>query len=382
MVFEVRTVVDRRLELIEGVVVLGEPVAEMSRRLRVSRPTAYKWLGRYREQGEAGLADRSRKPTHSPRRTAGVVEELVCDLRRRHPAWGGRKLHHRLKAQGLELVPSPSAITDILARHDLLAPDRRLKRDWQRFEAEGPNQIWQMDFKGDFPLAAGRCYTLTVVDDYSRFNLCLNACSDQRGETVKSQLVPVFATYGLPDIILVDNGPPWGSAYHRQPHTRHSAWLMQLDIQVYHGRPYHPQTRGKDERFHRSLNLEVLRGRSWQDLAEVQGALDLWQQVYNKERPHEALGYHVPAQRYERSNREMPSRLPEIEYPTSYEVRKVQGLGEISFHGHQFRIGRAFSGHPVGLRPTDEDGVWDVHFCKQRVGVVDLRSPTSDLKDL
>jgi transposase InsO family protein len=103
------------------------------------------------------------------------MEERVCELRRRHPAWGGRKLHHRLKALGVEGVPSPSAITDILARNALLRADRRLKRDWQRFEAERPNEMWQMDFKGDFALPSGRCYTLTVLDDHSRFNVCLQA---------------------------------------------------------------------------------------------------------------------------------------------------------------------------------------------------------------
>jgi transposase InsO family protein len=304
------------------------------------------------------------------------MEARVCQLRRAHPAWGGRKLHYRLKALGVAAAPSPSAITDILARHGLLAADRRVKRDWQRFEAERPNQIWQMDFKGDFPLADGRCYPLTVVDDHSRFNLCLQACNDQRGETVQAQLLPVFASYGLPETILVDNGPPWGSGYSRQPHTRHTAWLMRLGIYVSHGRPFHPQTRGKDERFHRSLKLEVLKDRSWQSLAELQSALDEWRGVYNLERPHEALAYSVPADRYVCSSRPLRGRLEPIQYAASDIVRKVQDHGQISFRKHEIRVGRAFVGEPVALRATEEDGVWGVYYCQQRITRVDLRSPS------
>jgi transposase InsO family protein len=234
--------------------------------------------------------------------------------------------------------------------------------------------MWQMDFKGDFALATGRCYPLTVLDDHSRFNLCLRACPDQRSETVRAQLLPVLATYGLPDAILVDNGPPWGSGYSRQPHTRFTTWLMRLGIYVSHGQPYHPQTRGKDERFHRSFGLEVLRDRQWPDWDEAQIAFDPWRWVYNFERPHEALGYAVPADRYVRSARELPRVLPPVNYPPGDAVRKVQGTGHISFRGQTIRIGRAFAGEPVALRATEE-GAWDVYYCQQRVGRVDLRSP-------
>ena len=375
MTWRVSTVVDERRELVRAVKAGTESVSEISRRLGVSRQTAYKWLARYSAAGELGLEDRSRKPKVSPRRTPGAMEERVCELRRCHPAWGGRKLHYRLKALGIEGLPSPSAITDILARNGLLAPDRRLKRDWQRFEALQPNEMWQMDFKGDFALSSGRCYTLTLLDDHSRFNLCLRACADQRAETVQAQLLPVLATYGLPETILVDNGTPWGSSYSRQPHTRFTAWLIRLGIYVSHGRPYHPQTRGKDERFHRSLDLEVLRTRQWQDLNEVQIALDPWRSVYNLERPHEALGYVVPADRYVRSLRALPGKLPPVEYLSTDQVRKVQSNGEISFRGREVRVGRAFTGEAVGLRASEEDGAWDVYYCKQRVGRVDLRSP-------
>ncbi len=374
MTWRVSTVVAERGELVRAVEGEEGSVTEICRRFGVSRQSAYKWLARYKADGDAGLEDHSRRPLASPRRTPVEMEEQVCELRRHHPAWGGRKLHHRLIALGVPGVPSPSAITDILARNGLLAADRRLRRDWQRFEAARPNEMWQMDFKGDFALSAGRCYTLTVLDDHSRFNLCLQACPDQRRETVQAQLVSVLGAYGLPEAILVDNGPPWGSGYSRQPHTRLTAWLMRLGVYVSHGRPYHPQTRGKDERFHRSLGLEVLRSRTWSGLDDVQLALDAWRDVYNRERPHQAIAYRVPAARYATSPRPLPGCLPAVEYGPDDQVRKVQGTGEISFHGKTIRIGRAFAGDAVALRAAEE-GVWDVYYCKQRVGRVDLRSP-------
>lgn len=375
MTWRESTVRDERRDLVTSVSEERESVSSASRRLGVSRQTAYKWLARWRVEGEAGLADRSRRPGLSPRRTSAEMEERVCELRRCHPGWGGRKLHHRLKALGVAGVPSPSAITDILARYGLLAAERRLKRNWQRFEAERPNDIWQMDFKGDFALAGGRCHTLTVLDDHSRFNLCLQACPNQRGETVKRHLTSVLTTYGLPEVLLVDNGPPWGSGYSRQPHTRFTAWLISYGLRVLHGRPYHPQTRGKDERFHRSLELEVLVMKQWQDFIQYQSALGGWQTVYNDERPHEALDNAVPSSRYEPSPRRMPEHRPSPEYLVSDEVRRVQDLGVISFRGRKLHVGRAFSGEPVALRAIDEEGVWDVYYYKQRVGRVDLRSP-------
>jgi transposase InsO family protein len=381
MAWQVTTVLDERRALIRAVSEGGESMTIAARSAGVSRPTAYKWLERWRREGEPGLEDRSRRPRTSPRRTDVEMEARVCELRQQHPAWGGRKLHHRLLALGTKGVPSPSAITDILRRNGLLTPDRRLKRDWQRFEAEQPNQIWQMDFKGDFALPPGRCYPLTVLDDHSRFNLCLQACVDQRTETVKSQLIPVFATHGLPEVILVDNGPPWGSAYMPQPHTQFTAWLISYGITVRHGRPYHPQTRGKDERFHRSLGLEVLRQREWLDLSHVQTAFDSWRHVYNQERPHEALAYNVPSTRYRPSARAFSSKPPEPQYHDGDEKRRVQAKGEIYFKGRVLRVGTAFTGQTVALRAAQEDGRWDVYFYQQRVSQVDLRSthPQEDL---
>lgn len=343
----------------------------LCRRFGVSRKTGYKWLRRARQGGLVALADRSRRPRHSPLRTEPDVEAMICALRLEHPAWGGRKLHHLLRGDGVPDPPAPSTITDILRRHGLLADDRREQRDWQRFEEATPNALWQMDFKGHFPLSSGRCHSLTVLDDHSRFNLCLAACPNEQAQTVQDHLTIVMQRYGLPERMLMDNGAPWGSDATHQ-HTRFTAWLVRLGVSVLHGRPYHPQTQGKEERFHRTLDLEVLRRRaSWRSLEDVQRAFDAWRTVYNLRRPHEALDHATPASRYQPSSRPFPAALPPINYAPGDQVRRVQDKGRISFRGREFRVSRGFIGEPVALRPVG-DGVWDVYYCHQQIGQVDL----------
>lgn len=357
------TRVSERLEMIRFSEDHDVPVSELARRFGVSRKTVYKWLSRHEELGQGGLADRSRKPLTSPGRSSVEVETIVCELRAQHPAWGGRKLHHRLVAMGIAHPPAPSTITGILRRHGLLDPERRIQRDWQRFEADAANDLWQMDYKGHIPTGSGRCHPLTALDDHSRFNVILEACSDERAETVQGHLIRAFQRYGLPRRMLMDNGSPWGSDL-AHPHTRLTAWLIRLGISVSHGRPYHPQTQGKEERFHRSLALEVLRTKPWPDLVSVQHSLDEWRQVYNFERPHEALGDRPPASRYAPSTRSYPASLPEIIYERGDPVRKVQDKGRISFQGREYRVGRAFIGEPVTLKAVENDR-WDVYYCHQ-----------------
>jgi transposase InsO family protein len=364
------TPVSERSEFVTFASREGTVISALCRQYGVSRKTGYKWLHRLRGEGWEGLRDRSRRPHRSPRRTPAGVEALVCTLRTEHPAWGGRKLHHALRGDGVPHPPAASTITGILDRTGLLAAERRRQRAWQRFEEASPNGLWQMDFKGHFATGAGRCHPLTVLDDHSRFNLALVACPNERAETVQQHLTGAFQRYGLPLRMLMDNGSPWGSdATH--PHTHLTAWLIRLGITVLHGRPYHPQTQGKEERFHRTLAAEVLaRQPSWPGLTEVQCAFAAWRDVYNLRRPHEALNHATPASRYLPSARPFPATLPLVEYAPDDHVRRVQDKGRISFKGHEFLVSRAFIGESVALRPV-RDGVWDVYYCHQRVRSID-----------
>lgn len=351
-------------------------IKELCQRFKVSRQTGYKWLARYASEGDQGLVERSRQPRNCPRQCAAEVEQQVLILRREHPYWGGRKLRRLLLQSGLNPAPSASTITQILRRHGQLNEGSGGGGPvaWERFEHPAPNDLWQMDFKGHFPLNSGaRCHPLTLLDDHSRYGLCLQACENERRETVQQWLIMAFERYGLPSRMLMDNGAPWGHEG-GQPWTKLTAWLVRLGVSVSHGRPCHPQTQGKLERWHRTLKAEVLRDRTWSSVSDAQVAFDRWRDVYNTQRPHDSLDLRVPADVYRSSVRCYPAVLPAIEYAPGTLVRKVQSCGEVHFQGYVLRVGQAFVGESVGLQSTPHEGVYEVRYCHQRLGQVDLRS--------
>ena len=342
----------------------------LCRRFGISPTTAYKWLERYGAGGREGLMDLSRRPHHSPARSGHRIEQAVVALRGQHPAWGARKLRHRLLAQGVATVPATSTVHAILRRHQLIDSTESAKhKPWQRFEHDAPNRLWQMDFKGYFPTEKTRCHPLTVLDDHSRFALGLQACSDEKTQTVQQRLSAVFRRYGLPERMTMDNGAPWGGTGEHL-YTPLTAWLIRLGVRVSHSRPYHPQTQGKDERFHRTLNLELLGRHTFRDLDHAQSHFDTWRNIYNLERPHESLGMQVPASRYHPSPRSFPESLPPIQYDSNDLIRKVQAGGEIWLKGRSFKIGSAFRGHHVALRPTPSGDTFNVFFCHQKIAQV------------
>jgi transposase InsO family protein len=368
-----RSVVDQREELVMLALAPGANKSAVFERIGISRSKGYKWLSRYAAEGRTGLADRSRRPRSSPRRTPQAVEAEVLRVRAEsNNAWGGRKIAHVLEREGAREVPVPSTITEILRRNGRLeanAPEH--PGPYRRFEREQPNQLWQMDFKGHFAIGSGRCHPLTVLDDHSRYSLGLDACDNQEDQTVRAQLTKTFECYGLPDGMLMDNGGPWGDSGGGS-FTSFTVWLLRLGVRVSHGRPYHPQTQGKDERFHRTLKAEVLRGRQFADLADCQRAFDDWRHRYNHERPHQAINMATPAERYQASPRPFPKRLPPIEYGPDDLVRKADIGGDIWFENRRLRLGKPFRGEFVALRPTAKDGVFSIQFCTHHIGTIDL----------
>jgi transposase InsO family protein len=309
-------------------------------------------------------------------RTADSVVQQVIALRHQHAAWGGRKIHHRLVALGVQRVPAPSTITAILRRNNLISDAASaLAQPWQRFEHDHPNSLWQIDFKGYVDTASARCHPLTLLDDHSRFNLTLTACAQPNTATVKTALTCVFERYGLPVRINADNGAPWGSPRETQHGlTALTVWLIRLGIRISHSRPYHPQTNGKDERFHRTLNAEVLNGQAFHDLAHAQRAFDQWRPIYNEQRPHEALNYQTPVSRYQPSQRTMPPTLPAIEYSQDDHVITVGWDGVVKFARQKFKVSNALQHLPIALRADPEqDGAYHLFFCHQRFGSIHLQ---------
>lgn len=372
------SIMDQRAEFCQLASRPGSNVRELCRRFGISPTTGYTWMRRYQTQGRRGLADHSRRPRSSPWQTAGATETAVCTVHRQYPAWGGKKLAaHLRKLDQIHPVPSPSTITRILHRHGLIAPASKAQhRPCTRFCAPYPNDLWQMDFKGHFPLApTGRCHPLTVIDDHSRFNLGLRALATEQRSVVQAELTLLFRRYGLPNRILCDNSPPWGTAY-LQRWTTLGVWLLRLDIPVSHGRPWHPQTQGKDERFHRTLTTELLSTRSFASLDEVQQAFDDWRVIYNQIRPHEALALTPPMEHYHPSVRSYPEQLPAIEYAAGEVVRRVTTRGAIKLDGARYAIGEAFTGLPLAIRPTADEGICDVYFRHYVIAQIDRRQPT------
>jgi transposase InsO family protein len=367
-----------RLDFVELALQAELPFSELCQRFGISRPTGYKWLNRYQAKGLEALADRSRRPQRSPNRTADEMEQHVLRMRHEHPCWSGHKISRRLRDLGLQDVPAPSTITAILHRHGRIGQKASLDATaWQRFERAQPNELWQMDFKGDFAmLDQRRCYPLTVLDDHSRYNIVLHACLSTDGLTVRTQLQRAFAQYGLPQQINVDNGAPWGSPSQPGQLCEFTIGLIRLGIRITHSRPYHPQTNGKDERFHRSLKAEVLNNRSFGNQAQVQAELDRWRQIYNHQRPHQGIGMATPVTRYRPSPRSLPSTLPPIEYGPDDEVLRVGWNGKITFRGHRLRVSSALHRLDVAARPhPDIADAYDFYFAHHRLTTFDLNQP-------
>lgn len=354
----------------------GSNMSLLCARFGISRKTGYRWL--HRHLGGEPMTDRSRRPHESPSRTASEMEQLVLSVRAAHPGWGGRKIARRLADLGHAGAPCPSTITSILHRHDQIeASASAERRRPQRFEHAYPNALWQMDFKGHFALGDGsRCHPLTVLDDHSRYSLAVRACGDERGLTVRAALTLTFERYGLPQRILCDNGPPWGTP-DAGPRglklTKLTVWLLRVGVEVTHGRPHHPQTQGKDERFNRTLDIEVIQRQLLADLLASGYEFDRFQHCYNFERPHEALGLATPGSLYRPSPRSLPSPLPPLAY-AEREVRQVDADGHLSYRGRRVRVTRALAGQPVGLRPTLTDGLLEVVFAGWPIGELDTRA--------
>ena len=347
----------------------GANVRQLCRRYNISPSTAYKWLSRFENLGAQGLIDQSRRPKTSPKRCAEEVEQQILTMSQEYAAWGARKLKRVLEDDG-KVMPSVSTVHAVLQRHSRVDPKAAEIKPFIRFEHEAPNDLWQIDFKGHISLSHGRCHPLTILDDHSRFSLCIAACANEQRRTVQEQLMRAFRLYGLPLRMTMDNGSPWGDQ--TGVYTALEVWLMSQGIKVGHSRPYHPQTQGKLERFHRSLKREVLQGQLFIDLDDAQRAFDIWREIYNQKRPHQALNMQVPATRYSSSSREYQEQPAAPEYDDGDVVRKVQVKGEIYWRNREYMVGKAFYGRSVAIRETTEDGIHDVYWSRHRIARIDL----------
>jgi len=362
-----------KLEFIRFATQADIPFSELCRRFSISRKTGYKLLNRFRLEGITGLEEQSRARKSQPKKTNALIEEKILSIRKRKPTWGGRMIRSYLLNKGEKDIPAKSTITDILHRHGyILDEDSNKRKKLERFEHEVPNDLWQVDFKGHIQIRTGRCHSLTILDDHSRFAIGLRACSNERKDTVKKHFITVFEEYGLPWRINFDNGSPWGTVQRPDHYTEFSLWLIRLGIKVSFSKIRRPQTNGKIERFHLTLKNELLQFNYFWSLKEAQKKFDTWRTEYNLERPHQALDMQPPITRYAISNRRYPHNLPMIEYREADQVRTVNAAGNISFKNKRIFIGEALKGLPVGLR-EEGDQKYNVYFCDQKIACIALR---------
>jgi transposase InsO family protein len=365
-------VAEQRLEFVMLASLAGANISALCARFGISRQTGHLWLRRSRE-GERTFEDRSRRPRHSPRRLADELEDRILAVRDTHPAWGARKIAAVLRRQGIE-PPAASTVHAVLSRHRRIAMDSP-GRAYGRFEREAPNALWQMDFKGRVRLRGGAwLHPLTVIDDHSRYAVGLAACANQQTATVQARLETTFRHHGLPAAIYVDNGSPWGGGQPGQ-WTPLRLWLLKLGIETIHSKPYQPQGRGKNERFHRSLAAEVLSLTPLHDFDDAQAAFDRWRHVYNRERPHQALDFATPAERYRPSPRTFPERLPAPQYAPGEIVRRVGTTkAYVSFQNRLWKVPEAFFGETLAIRPRVPDGRFAICFGAYEIASIDLNN--------
>ena len=335
----------------------------------VSRPTGYLWLRRYQEQGLAGIAERSRRPHVSPRRTGGEWEQQVVELRQRYPDWGARKLQVLLRQAGVRLPAS--TIHRILLRRGLVRIEDRHAAALQRFERAEPNQLWQMDFKGStgWETAVG---PLSVLDDHSRYLIALRGTWTTKAEPVREQLESAFSECGVPEAMLMDHGTPWWNANAPTGATWLTVWLMRQGIELHWSGYRHPQTQGKVERFHGSL--QRAQGRRGVPDEQRQQWLDQYRHEYNQVRPHEALGMQTPASRWRPSERRYDPNPRPWQYPEGATVVKVGSQGQI-WAERRWDISLALAGQSVQLVRIGERVL--VYHCRTVIRELNLASQRS-----
>jgi transposase InsO family protein len=346
----------------------------------VSRKTGYKWIERYRSTGLTGLTEPSCRPLRSPGKTPYRIEQSIIELRQQFMDPPGAKKIHTLLARHYpsELIPSKSTIYNILNRAGLVEKRRRKRRVSpypQPFAVVSQvNELWSVDYKGQFKLRNGQwCYPLTVMDHQSRYLCGCEALEGTRLKDTKAAFIKLFREYGLPRRIRSDNGTPFASTSCGGL-SRLSIWWLRLGILPERIEPGKPQQNGQHERMHRTLKRAATRPPS-RSMKAQQRRLDRFSQEYNHQRPHESLDQQTPASQYSASTRPYPGRLPEMEYPNYYETRQVRYNGLINLRNKQIYISNLLHHETIGLEEVDE-GIWSVYFGPIKIGEFNERQKT------
>jgi putative transposase len=365
------TPMDQKTQFIADYLRQPLSMSELCELYAISRKTGYKLIDRYLQYGPQGLEERSRKPGSHPNETPAQVVQAIVEARQRHPSWGAKKLLRILtKRYARWSFPARSTVCDILSRHGRV-PKRRNRRHIGHpgkpsSQILAPNDVWSADFKGQFKTGDGvYCYPLTVADGFSRYLVGCQALSSTRVAEAKPVFTRLFKQFGLPKRIRTDNGVPFATNTLARL-SQLSAWWVRLGVLPEFIEPGKPQQNGRHERMHRTLKAETTRPPANSGRGQ-QRRFDRFREEFNCERPHEALDMQTPASVYQPSSREMPSKLPPLEYPDRFEVRYVSANGGIRWNKGWVNVSITCVGEYVGLEEID-DGVWNVYFGPLKLG--------------
>ena len=371
MPFVEETVEMNRENFVKEVQSKTESFSALCRKYKISRPTGYMWVERY-ENGE-GFKDKSHAPFKTANKTPTELEKLIVDARNKEPAVGAVKIKRMLENQGHTGIPCTSTVNAILKRNNLITKEASLSATpYKRFEKEEPNIMWQCDFKGHYGLLdETRCHPLSVIDDHSRFCICADAKDNEKFDGVADSFRKSFYTYGMPDVLLCDNGNPWGASQSGGI-TRFEVWLMELGILTIHIRSGHPQTQGKIEKFNGSFKAERLKFYTPLNLADADKQRQEYRDFYNNERPHHALALDTPAKHYVPSARKYSGIISDWEYGNEYELRSIKSTGYVTYKGQGYFLSEAFGGKTIAIKPSSEDGIVNLYFRQFKVGKINL----------
>lgn len=360
-----------REEFVKQVLSGVKTKAALCREFGISRPTGDKWISRYLA-GEA-LDDRRRCPKTIPSKTPEEIEQRIVEYRTDHKALGAVKIHRILENEGVVGLPCTKTINNILKRNGLISGEASAAATPNvRFEKSAPNEMWQADYKGHFAMKDGnRCHPLNIIDDCSRFNVCSKAMATETFEEIQPVMIDLFREFGMPFSLLCDNGNPWGTAQ-STGFTQFEVWLMELGILTLHGRPLHPQTQGKEERFNGTMTRELLKYTEFENLADADRKFREYRDFYNNVRPHHALKLDTPAKHYAKSGREYPSEIMPWEYPEGCRIHKVKSSGYITVNGQGYYLSEAFGGKEIAVRKSHKDGCVNLYFRQFIIGQIDV----------
>jgi transposase InsO family protein len=341
------SVMDQRIAFVLEAQRANQPFVRLCKAFGITPPTGYLWCRRAREAGSVtALAERSRRPRTSPHQTPTELEEAVVALRQRY-GWGARKLRVLLAEQG-SCLPEVT-INRILKRRGLVRTKGPQGQALLRFERARCNELLQMDLKGEYPVAEGKCYPLSLLDDHSRYLVGLWALARPTGELVQQALTELFRRQGVPEALLLDHGSPWWGASNGHGLTQLSIWLIRQGIRLIYGQRGHPQTQGKVERFHRTLAERTQQVGSPATQADWERWVQAFRTEYNERRPHEALGLRPPVSVYAPVNlRPYLESPPDWDYGAASTAR-LNTQGCLDYGGRRYFVCEALAGERVRL---------------------------------